>query len=62
MIQALGRWSSEIYRLYTRACFEDGLKWAREMADTDVVPMEIPGLLERNGIDTEGDGSSALER
>jgi hypothetical protein len=62
VIQALGRWSSEIYRLYTRACFEDGLKWAREMADTDVVPMEIPGLLERNGIDTEGDGSSALER
>ena len=32
------------------------------MAGTDVVPMEIPGLLERNGIDTEGDGSSALER
>ena len=25
-------------------------------------PMEIPALLERHGVDTEGDGFSALER
>ena len=61
IIQALGRWSSEIFSLYTRACFHDGLDWADKMARANVVPLEVASLLRRNGIDTEG-SESALER
>ena len=61
VIQALGRWSSEIYKLYTRACFHDGLTWAAKMATTNVLPLEIEQLLKANNIPTTG-AYSALER
>ena len=61
VIQAMGRWSSEIYQLYTRACLTDSLRWTAEMAKTNVVPTEIAGLLERHNI-TAPDTGSALER
>ena len=61
VIQALGRWSSEIFHLYTRACFEDGLNWAEAMAKTDVLPLEIVSLLRKHGIATDAD-ASAIER
>lgn len=61
VIQALGRWSSEIFHLYTRACFEDGLHWAEAMARTDVAPLEIVSLLRKHSIETEAE-ASALDR
>ena len=61
VIQALGRWSTEIFNLYTRACFEDGLNWAEAMAKTDVMPLEIISLLRKHGIATDAP-DSALER
>ena len=29
VIRTMGRWSSDIYRLYTRACFEQCCEWTR---------------------------------
>ena len=29
VIRTMGRWSSDCYRLYVRACFESTLKWSR---------------------------------
>ena len=61
VIQALGRWSTEIFNLYTRACFHDGLDWAEAMARTNVVPLEVEALLRKHGIATDAE-SSVLER
>ena len=30
IIRTMGRWSSDIYRLYTRACFEQCCEWTRK--------------------------------
>ena len=29
VIRTMGRWSSDLYRLYVRACFEQSLKWSK---------------------------------
>ena len=36
MIRTMGRWSSDCYRLYVRACFEKTLKWSRLAGSTKV--------------------------
>ena len=30
VIRTMGRWSSDIHRLYVRACFEQCLEWTRK--------------------------------
>jgi len=36
VIRTMGRWSSDCYRLYVRACFESTLKWSRAAGSTIV--------------------------
>lgn len=36
IIRTMGRWSSDIYRLYVRACFKDTLAWSRRAGSTVV--------------------------
>lgn len=36
IIRTMGRWSSDCYRLYVRACFEQTLAWSRECGSTTV--------------------------
>ena len=36
VIRTMGRWSSDCYRLYVRACFETTLKWSRLAGSTQV--------------------------
>jgi hypothetical protein len=36
VIRTMGRWSSDCYRLYVRACFESTLKWTRAAGSTQV--------------------------
>ena len=36
VIRTMGRWSSDCYRLYVRACFETTLKWSRLAGSTKV--------------------------
>ena len=36
VIRTMGRWSSDCYRLYVRACFESTLKWSRLAGSTQV--------------------------
>ena len=36
IIRTMGRWSSDIYRLYVRACFKDTLAWSRRAGSTAV--------------------------
>ena len=36
VIRTMGRWSSDIYRLYVRACFEQCRAWTRRAASTTV--------------------------
>ena len=36
VIRTMGRWSSDCYRLYVRACFESTLRWSRAAGSTAV--------------------------
>ena len=36
VIRTMGRWSSDIYRLYVRACFEQCCEWTRKAGSTEV--------------------------
>ena len=36
VIRTLGRWSSDLYRLYVRACFEQSIEWTRKAGSTKV--------------------------
>ena len=36
VIRTMGRWSSDIYRLYVRACFSQTLEWSRRAGSTVV--------------------------
>ena len=36
VIRTMGRWSSDIHRLYVRACFEDCCEWTRRAGSTQV--------------------------
>ena len=41
VIRTMGRWSSDCYRLYVRACYEASLQWTSKAGSahvTDVVP------------------------
>ena len=35
----MGRWSSDLYRVYVRACFEQSLQWTRTAGSTDTHPV-----------------------
>jgi hypothetical protein len=36
VIRTMGRWSSDIYQLYVRACFERCCEWSRRAGSTQV--------------------------
>ena len=36
VIRTMGRWSSDIYRLYVRACFSETIKWSRKAGSQQV--------------------------
>ena len=36
VIRTMGRWSSDLYRLYVRACFEQCLYWTSRAAKTQM--------------------------
>ena len=36
VIRKMGRWSSDIYRLYVRACFSQTIAWSRKAGSTVV--------------------------
>ena len=36
VIRTMGRWSSDLYRLYVRACFEKSIEWSRRCGSTSV--------------------------
>ena len=36
VIRTLGRWSSDLYRLYVRACFVQSILWSRKAGSTVV--------------------------
>jgi hypothetical protein len=40
VIRTMGRWSSDIYRLYVRASFEANLKWSRIAASTNFAEVD----------------------
>ena len=35
----MGRWSSDLYRLYTRACYEQCTEWTRKAGSTVVTDL-----------------------
>ena len=44
VIRTMGRWSSDCYRLYVRACYEQSLSWTRRAGSqrvTDVAGAEF---------------------
>ena len=36
VIRTMGRWSSDIHRLYVRACFEDCCEWTRRAGSQQI--------------------------
>ena len=36
VIRTMGRWSSDCYRLYVRACYEQSLAWTKKAGSTSV--------------------------
>ena len=50
-IRTMGRWSSDCYRLYVRACFQQTLAWTRKLGSQQV--HDIQGTYERNAQETE---------
>ena len=38
-IRTMGRWSSDCWRLYVRACFEQTLSWTRKLGSQEVTDM-----------------------
>ena len=36
VIRTMGRWSSDCYRLYVRACFEQTIRWTKVAGSTHV--------------------------
>ena len=39
VIRTMGRWSSDCYRLYVRACYEASLEWTRKAGSTVVTDL-----------------------
>jgi len=50
-IRTMGRWSSDCYRLYVRACFEQTMAWTRRLGSQKV--HDIQGTYERAAQETE---------
>mmetsp|Transcript_19152 Transcript_19152/g.61635 ORF Transcript_19152/g.61635 Transcript_19152/m.61635 type:complete len:332 (+) Transcript_19152:2263-3258(+) len=63
MIQAMGRWSSDIYILYCRSNFDDLVTWQLRLGPQHANPTERTALLRRYNIPTQGTDlwSPALE-
>lgn len=40
VIRTMGRWSSDMHRLYTRACFEHVCEWTKRAGSADVTTLE----------------------
>ena len=49
VIRTMGRWSSDLYRLYVRACFEKSIEWSKRCGSTSV--REIAGVREFDEVD-----------
>ena len=39
VIRTMGRWSSDCYRLYVRACYQSSLDWTQKAGSTPVTDM-----------------------
>ena len=50
-IKTMGRWSSDCYRLYVRACFEQTMAWTRKLGSQQV--HDVQGTYERRAQETE---------
>ena len=50
-IRTMGRWSSDCYRLYVRACFEQTMAWTRKLGSQRV--HDVQGTYERSAQETE---------
>ena len=50
-IRTMGRWSSDCYRLYVRACFEQTLAWTRKLGSQSV--HDVQGTYERSAQEVE---------
>ena len=50
-IRTMGRWSSDCYRLYVRACFEQTLEWTRRLGSQRV--HDVQGTYERSAQEVE---------
>ena len=50
-IRTMGRWSSDCYRLYVRACFEQTLDWTRRLGSQRV--HDVQGTYERRAQEVE---------
>ena len=50
-IRTMGRWSSDCYRLYVRACFEQTIAWTRKLGSQQV--HDVQGTYERNAQEVE---------
>mmetsp|Transcript_26499 Transcript_26499/g.85723 ORF Transcript_26499/g.85723 Transcript_26499/m.85723 type:complete len:269 (-) Transcript_26499:559-1365(-) len=53
-IQAMGRWSSDIYLLYCRSNFDDLIAWQLRLGRQNVNPTETDALLQRHQMPTQG--------
>ena len=52
-IRTMGRWSSDCYRLYVRACFEQTMAWTRKLGSQLVHLHDVQGTYERRAQETE---------
>ena len=50
-IRTMGRWSSDCYRLYVRACFEQTISWTRKLGSQQV--HDVQGTYERQAQEVE---------
>ena len=53
----MGRWSTDIWRLYARANKPDLLRWARALGRQRVDPMEVQARLQQLQVPREGTGA-----
>ena len=54
VIEAMGRWSTDMWRLYHRAHMDSLLDWSTRMGRAVVNPLEITAALARMEIPVEG--------
>ena len=58
-IQLMGRWSSDVYRVYTRVCFDQLLRTPRGMHTAGGEPLEarFPGFVQSAALPRAGAGA-----